>query len=215
VRAKVGDGELTVVGCSPERPGTQGKSCRHAGARLERESSWGRPEGRDPSDPSVVEDNGADSQHFRADQVDMALAVLQNEGIPLGGSCWVDPLGSLVHLKDRLDMEDGVLVGSCLLVQGDVESFPEVEEVPRIRRAGTFRPARVDPEGRIPQALGDLQGDLDSQDEIHAAGMVLEVLRIVQVDVVDLGLDIQGTLDHSLDNLEALAVQVVCSCLVG
>ena len=175
----------------------------------------------------------------------MALAVLQNEGIPLGGSCWVDPLGSLVLLKDRLDMEDGVLVGSCLLVQGDVESFPEAEEVPRIRRAGTFRPARVDPEGRIPQALGDLQGglqgDLDSQDEIHAAGMGLEVLRTeineitvklhqklyvilylpplfnipVQVDVVDLGLDIQGTLDHSLDNLEALAVQVVCSCLVG
>ena len=67
MRAKVGDGELTVVGCSPERPGTQGKSCRHAGARLERESSWGRPEGRDPSDPSVGEDNGADSQHFRAD----------------------------------------------------------------------------------------------------------------------------------------------------
>ena len=67
MRAKVGDGELTVVGCSPERPGTQGKSCRHAGARLERESSWGRLEGRDPSDPSVEEDNGADSQHFRAD----------------------------------------------------------------------------------------------------------------------------------------------------
>ena len=176
----------------------------------------------------------------------MALAVLQNEGIPLGGSCWVDPLGSLVPLKDRLDMEDGVLVGSCLLVQGDVESFPEAEEVPRIRRAGTFRPARVDPEGRIPQGLGDhlgdLQGDLDSQDEIHAAGMGLEVLRteineitvklrqkmicfilylpalfniLVQVDVVDLGLDIQGTLDHSMDNLEALAAQVVCSCLVG
>ena len=63
----MGDGELTVVGCSPERPGTQGKSCRRAGARLERESSWGRPEGRDPSDPSAVEDNAADSQHFRAD----------------------------------------------------------------------------------------------------------------------------------------------------
>ena len=111
----------------------------------------------------------------------MALAVLQNEGILLGGSCWVDPLGSLVPLKDRLDMEDGVLVGSCLQVQGDVESFPEAEEVPRIRRAGTFRPARVDPEGRIPQGLGDrlvdLQGDLGSQDEIHAAGMGLEVLR--------------------------------------
>ena len=107
----------------------------------------------------------------------MALAVLQNEGIPLGGSCWVDPLGSLVHLKDRLDMEDGVLVGSCLLVQGDVESFPEAEEVPRIRMAGTFRPARVDPEGRIPQGLGDLQADLDSQDEIHGAGKGLEVLR--------------------------------------
>ena len=115
----------------------------------------------------------------------MALAVLQNEGIPLGGSCWVDPLGSLVPLKDRLDMEDGVLVGSCLLVQGDVESFPEAEEVPRIRRAGTFRLARVGPEVRIPQVLadlrgdlrGDLQGDPDSQDEIHAAGMGLEVLR--------------------------------------
>ena len=175
----------------------------------------------------------------------MALVVLQNEGIPLGGSCWVDPLGSLVPLKDRLDMEDGVLVGSCLQVQGDVESFPEAEEVPRIRRAGTFRPARVDPEARIPQGLGDrrgdLQGDLGSQDEIHAAGMGLEVLRTeinmipvklrqklicysvfatsvyipVQVDVVDLGLDIQGTLDHSMDNLEALAAQVVCSCLVG
>ena len=176
----------------------------------------------------------------------MALAVLQNEGIPLGGSCWVDPLGSLVPLKDRLDMEDGVLVGSCLQVQGDVESFPEAEEVLRIRRAGTFRPARVDPEARIPQGLGDrrgdLQGDLDSQDEIHAAGMGLEVLRTeinenygeitsknehvilylpplfnipVLEDVVDLGLDIQGTLDHSMDNLEALAAQVVCSCLVG
>ena len=176
----------------------------------------------------------------------MALEVLQNEGIPLGGSCWVDPLGSLVPLKDRLDMEDGVLVGSCLLVQGDVESFPEAEEVPRIRRAGTFRPARVDPEGRIPQGLearqGDLLGDPDIQDEIHAAGMGLEVLRTeinenygeitsknehvilylpplfnipVLEDVVDLGLDIQGTLDHSMDNLEALAAQVVCSCLVG
>ena len=174
----------------------------------------------------------------------MALAVLQNEGIPLVGSCWVDPPGSLVPLMDRLDMEDGVLVGSCLQVQGDVESFPEAEEVPRIRRAGTFRPARVDLEGRIPQGLGDrlgdLQGDLGSRDEIHAAGMGLEVLRTeinavklrqknehvilylpplfnlpVRVDVVDLGLDIQGTLDHSMDNLEALAAQVVCSCLVG
>ena len=93
----------------------------------------------------------------------MALAVLQNEGIPLGGSCWVDPLGSLVPLKDRLDMEDGVLVGSCLQVQGDVESFPEAEEVPRIRRAGTFRPARVDPEGRILQGLGDRLVDRGDQ----------------------------------------------------